>query len=232
MPERFSCAFQSWRLLKGNGHDDCCHLRCVDIVYHDWASDRLRHGVDGGDLFCRAGGDKRFVHAPGEDVLQHDRFHPPGHPFFHPDRQLDELRRHRFRQPHAVGGEEELVPARLHLSRPDRQIDILQDRGLLVAEGDVPDLDCLRDPGEGEGAGCIADLRDQGLVRGVGISVNRWEPANVIRALRTGLVDCVQVVYNIFDQNPEDELFGVCQEVKVGVIAVRELAGRQRREVG
>jgi len=48
-------------------------------------------------------------------------------------------------------------------------------------------------------------------VRGIGISVNRWEPANVLAALRTGLIDAVQVVYNIFDQAPEDELLPLCQ---------------------
>jgi aryl-alcohol dehydrogenase-like predicted oxidoreductase len=65
----------------------------------------------------------------------------------------------------------------------------------------------------------IADLKREGLIRAFGISVNRWQPANVIRALRTGLVDSVQVVYNVFDQNPEDELFPVCRELGVSVIA-------------
>jgi aryl-alcohol dehydrogenase-like predicted oxidoreductase len=63
------------------------------------------------------------------------------------------------------------------------------------------------------------DLRRQGLVRGVGISVNRWEPANVLRTLRTGLIDAVQVIYNVFDQAPEDELFPLCRELDVAVIA-------------
>ena len=65
----------------------------------------------------------------------------------------------------------------------------------------------------------VADLKAEGLVGAVGISINRWEPANAIRALRTGLIDAVQVVYNIFDQAPEDELFPVCQELGVAVIA-------------
>jgi aryl-alcohol dehydrogenase-like predicted oxidoreductase len=65
----------------------------------------------------------------------------------------------------------------------------------------------------------VDDLKREGLIKAFGISINRWESANVIRALRTGLVDCVQVVYNIFDQNPEDELFPVCRELNVGVIA-------------
>ena len=65
----------------------------------------------------------------------------------------------------------------------------------------------------------IASLKSEKLVRAVGISVNRWEPANGLRALRTGLIDVVQVVYNIFDQAPEDELFPVCRDLGIAVIA-------------
>jgi aryl-alcohol dehydrogenase-like predicted oxidoreductase len=65
----------------------------------------------------------------------------------------------------------------------------------------------------------IEDLRSGGKVRAVGISLNRWEPWNGIRAVRAGLVDAVQVIYNIFDQNPEDELFPACREKDVAVIA-------------
>jgi aryl-alcohol dehydrogenase-like predicted oxidoreductase len=65
----------------------------------------------------------------------------------------------------------------------------------------------------------VRGLKDEGLVRGFGISVNRWEPSNVIRALETGLVDAVQVVYNIFDQAPEDELLPYCQAHDIAVIA-------------
>jgi aryl-alcohol dehydrogenase-like predicted oxidoreductase len=63
------------------------------------------------------------------------------------------------------------------------------------------------------------ELRAQGLVRAVGISLNRWEPWNGVRAVRSGLVDAVQVIYNIFDQNPEDDLFPACRELDVAVIA-------------
>ena len=65
----------------------------------------------------------------------------------------------------------------------------------------------------------VEDLKRQELVRAIGVSINRWEPANAIRTLRTGLIDAVQVIYNIFDQNPEDELFPVCRELNIGVIA-------------
>jgi aryl-alcohol dehydrogenase-like predicted oxidoreductase len=63
------------------------------------------------------------------------------------------------------------------------------------------------------------DLRRQGLVRAWGISINRWEPWNGVQAVRSGLFDAVQVIYNIFDQNPEDELFPACAEMDVAVIA-------------
>jgi len=65
----------------------------------------------------------------------------------------------------------------------------------------------------------LDDLRSQGLIRAIGISLNRWEPWNGIQAVRSGLIDSVQVIYNIFDQNPEDELFPACQEMDVAVIA-------------
>jgi aryl-alcohol dehydrogenase-like predicted oxidoreductase len=63
------------------------------------------------------------------------------------------------------------------------------------------------------------DLRSEGVVEGVGISMNRWEPWNGMAAMRTGLIDAVQVIHNIFDQAPEDELFPLCQELDVAVIA-------------
>ena len=65
----------------------------------------------------------------------------------------------------------------------------------------------------------IEKLRASGKVRAVGISINRWEPWNGVRAARSGLIDAVQVIYNIFDQNPEDELFPACRERDVAVIA-------------
>jgi len=64
-----------------------------------------------------------------------------------------------------------------------------------------------------------ADLKQRGLIEGFGISINRWEADNVLKALDTGLVDAVQVVYNIFDQAPEDTLFPACLAKDVAVIA-------------
>jgi len=68
-------------------------------------------------------------------------------------------------------------------------------------------------------AATVAQLKDSGLIRHFGLSLNRWEPGNGIRAIRTGLVDAVQVIYNVFEQAPEDALFGACREHDIGVIA-------------
>lgn len=62
-------------------------------------------------------------------------------------------------------------------------------------------------------------LKRQHLIAATGISINRWEPWNGVRTVRSGKIDAVQVIYNIFDQNPEDELFPACEEMNVAVIA-------------
>ncbi len=65
----------------------------------------------------------------------------------------------------------------------------------------------------------IQKLTQQGKVQAWGISVNRWEPDNSLETIKTGLIDAVQVIYNIFDQNPEDNLFPLCRKHDVGIIA-------------
>jgi aryl-alcohol dehydrogenase-like predicted oxidoreductase len=67
--------------------------------------------------------------------------------------------------------------------------------------------------------GALEKLKTTGKVHAVGISLNRWEPFNGVKAVHAGIVDAVQVVYNIFDQNPEDELFLACRQKDVAVIA-------------
>jgi aryl-alcohol dehydrogenase-like predicted oxidoreductase len=65
----------------------------------------------------------------------------------------------------------------------------------------------------------MLDLKKQGLFHAIGISINRWEPWNGVKAVKSGLIDTVQVIYNIFDQNPQDELFPACREMNAGIIA-------------
>lgn len=65
----------------------------------------------------------------------------------------------------------------------------------------------------------VEKLTQEGKVQHWGISVNRWEPDNCLNSLKTGLISSVQVIYNIFDQNPEDNLFPLCKELDIAIIA-------------
>lgn len=65
----------------------------------------------------------------------------------------------------------------------------------------------------------IEKLTKEGKVAHWGISINRWEPDNALNTLKTNLISAVQVIYNIFDQAPEDNLFPLCRELDVAVIA-------------
>ncbi len=65
----------------------------------------------------------------------------------------------------------------------------------------------------------VMKLKKEGKIKFMGVSVNRWEPDNVLKTLQTGLIDAVQVIYNIFDQAPEDNLFPLCRKLDIGVIA-------------
>lgn len=73
--------------------------------------------------------------------------------------------------------------------------------------------------GQGDWQGAIEQLKNEGLIKAFGVSINDHQPANALRLVKSGVVDVVQVIYNIFDQAPEDELFPAVQEAGVGVIA-------------
>jgi aryl-alcohol dehydrogenase-like predicted oxidoreductase len=65
----------------------------------------------------------------------------------------------------------------------------------------------------------LLGLKRQGKVRAIGISVNDHDPGSAVRAVASGLFDTVQVIYNVFDQSPEERLFPLCLEHGVGVLA-------------
>ena len=65
----------------------------------------------------------------------------------------------------------------------------------------------------------VEKLTKEGKVAHWGISINRWEPDNVLETLKTNLISAVQVIYNIFDQAPEDNLFPLCRELDIAIIA-------------
>ncbi|SEI52782.1 Predicted oxidoreductase [Dyadobacter koreensis] len=72
---------------------------------------------------------------------------------------------------------------------------------------------------EDEWKEAIQKLTKDGKVERWGLSINRWEPNNALKTLETGLIDAVQVIYNIFDQAPEDQLFPLCKKMDIGVIS-------------
>src|SRR5947209_11020450 len=72
--------------------------------------------------------------------------------------------------------------------------------------------------GQGDWAETIQRLKEQGKIRFFGVSINDHQPDNALRLIETGLVDTVQVIYNVFDQSPEDTLFPACQPLHIEVI--------------
>ena len=72
--------------------------------------------------------------------------------------------------------------------------------------------------GQGDWLEAVERLKEQGKIRYFGISINDHQPDNVLKLIETGVVDTVQVIYNIFDQSPEDQLFPACERHNVGVI--------------
>ena len=72
--------------------------------------------------------------------------------------------------------------------------------------------------GQGDWLDAIERLKADGKIRFFGVSINDRQPANALRLIESGVVDTVQVIYNIFEQAPEDELFAAVLEANVGVI--------------
>ena len=64
----------------------------------------------------------------------------------------------------------------------------------------------------------VREMKQSGKARFVGVSIQSHQPSNILKGLATGLVDTVQVVHNIFDQSPEDDLFPYCEKNNIGVI--------------
>ncbi|WP_138494621.1 aldo/keto reductase [Paenibacillus pinistramenti] len=72
--------------------------------------------------------------------------------------------------------------------------------------------------GQGDWLEGVQKLKEQGKIRYFGVSINDHQPSNAIKLIESGVVDTVQVIYNIFDQSPEDELLPACEKHNIGVI--------------
>lgn len=111
---------------------------------------------------------------------------------------------------------EEVFPADYVVECMEASLKNLERDSVDLQQFHVWNSEWLKQEGWQEG---IERIKRAGKTRFIGISVNDHQPSSVIPALRTGLIDTIQVIYNVFDQSPEDELFGVCRELDIGVIA-------------
>lgn len=71
---------------------------------------------------------------------------------------------------------------------------------------------------EAEWTEAIGKLKRDGKIRHFGVSINDHEPENALKLAATGMVDTFQVIYNIFDQSPDEKLFPFCERMKIGII--------------
>ncbi len=72
--------------------------------------------------------------------------------------------------------------------------------------------------GQGDWAQTVERLKKQGKIRHFGVSINDHDPNSALKLVASGLVDTVQVIFNIFDQSPTEKLFPLCLKHNVGVI--------------
>jgi aryl-alcohol dehydrogenase-like predicted oxidoreductase len=93
-------------------------------------------------------------------------------------------------------------------------------RNLSLERIDVQQLHVWNDRwvGQGDWLEAVQALKEEGKIGAFGVSINDHQPANALALISTGVVDTVQVIYNVFDQSPEDELLDACREHDVGVI--------------
>jgi aryl-alcohol dehydrogenase-like predicted oxidoreductase len=72
---------------------------------------------------------------------------------------------------------------------------------------------------QGDWLETVQALKQEGKIRSFGVSINDHEPNTALALVGSGNVDTVQVIYNVFDQSPEDELFPAVKQHGVGVLA-------------
>jgi aryl-alcohol dehydrogenase-like predicted oxidoreductase len=64
----------------------------------------------------------------------------------------------------------------------------------------------------------LMQLKEQGKIRAFGVSANDWDPYGPVNLVYSGLIDTVQVIYNIFEQRPAEELLPAALGNNVGII--------------
>jgi aryl-alcohol dehydrogenase-like predicted oxidoreductase len=72
---------------------------------------------------------------------------------------------------------------------------------------------------EGDWLETLVRLREEGKIAGIGVSLFDHDVEAALEAVGSGVVDCVQVMYNIFDRGAAAALLPFCRSRDVGVIA-------------
>ncbi len=113
-------------------------------------------------------------------------------------------------------GVERVFPHRYVLDSTDRSLRNLGLEAIDLQQLHVWNPEWLH---QDEWRRAFEDLRRSGKVRALGVSITDHQPDSALDLVRTGLIDAVQVIYNIFDQSPEENLFPLCLERNIGVLA-------------
>jgi hypothetical protein len=140
------------------------------------------------------------------------------------------VRRRALRRDHVAGAVDGGIPAigAELLQEPGGAL-LLQKRGrrhaaklqvrlvdpLLLAREPLQALAVERD----EWRRAFEDLKRSGKVQSVGVSATEHDPDSALAIMRTGLIDAVQVIYNIFDQTPEARMLPLAREMNIGILA-------------
>jgi aryl-alcohol dehydrogenase-like predicted oxidoreductase len=113
-------------------------------------------------------------------------------------------------------GIEEVFPYQYILESTDESLQNLKLDTIDLQQLHVWNPDWI---GRDEWRRAFEELKRSGKVRAVGISINDHQPDSALDLIQTGLIDTVQVIYNIFDQSPETRLLPLCREKNIGVLA-------------
>ncbi len=117
------------------------------------------------------------------------------------------------------GSLRETFPADWIIRCTERSLKNLEAEAVEIQQLHVWDDSWLKDPEWEKTYKAVEVLKKHGKIKHWGVSINDRAPKTALELVRSGLVDTVQVIFNLFEQEPAEELFPLCRERRVGVIA-------------
>lgn len=110
-------------------------------------------------------------------------------------------------------------PAEWLISCTERSLRNLKTDCVEVQQFHVWQDSWLKEPEWEKTLRTIEVLKKNGKIKFFGVSINSRDPKSALEIVRSGVVDTVQVIFNLFEQEPLEELFPLCREKNVGIIA-------------